>query len=424
MPLYSSGEEDDDEYEEETDDDQANDDHVDGPLGSLVNHHTADNGDDDDEDDDGEHDLQIQSQQADLTKPLVDSDSESQEQSNYVRVRRFGRHACLSVGSDESSIGTASDLQNFSDDDDDDGSMDDERSSDDSDSDGELATSSDEELPEPIVDSSDNDFEMINFDHDTNAPRPCGTGDPLTSLPSKSTEGTTTLKHQLALAQNISRIQITGNYSNMDSDNTSMSINDGTSIGEVMSTCSVNTSSSQKNIDNIDHLVGHLEAKRPLLEEDEDDECEDHGNEEQAEASVVVGSLLELDTDDKSLPGHSIMHHSMNEISNHVQVQSTSSMSQSLHDEDVLMFNNHSLTYSNNFEASSLQQVADEIEENLKLDDEVAQSLNCQVLLDQMSNMDLFGSTPFTDRELIVSVQRCRFFVLMFYLGQTNGKSG
>lgn len=59
------------------------------------------------------------------------------------------------------------------------------------------------------------------------------------------------------------------------------------------------------------------------------------------------------------------------------------------------------------FETLSLGPNGDEMEENRELDEEVARSLNSQVILDQMTNKDLFGSVPFNDKELLVSWWCC-----------------
>ena len=66
------------------------------------------------------------------------------------------------------------------------------------------------------------------------------------------------------------------------------------------------------------------------------------------------------------------------------------------HHQQVLAFLNVHHHHQHSFDNSS--------EENdRRLDEEVERSLIPQVMFDQMNNKDLFGSIPFTDKQLIVS---------------------
>ena len=234
------------------------------------------------------------------------------------------------------------------------------------------------------------------------------------------------------VGQNISRIQITNLSTHEMNDDPSSSINkismtplvmddggDGTSVGEVLSTTS-SINSATRNITNdnasvsIDHLIGHIEGSRPLLEDDDDGDEENSSN---PTDSSYVKPFIEIDQEIEFVPLSTSNSTVINLTDEPVNM--FSSMTSSINSV-VMMYPSTDSNYrpaqppkdlltedppslSTDFETLSLQQIVDENEENQKLDEEVAQSLNCQVILDQLTNKDLFGSVPFNDKELIVS---------------------
>ena len=184
---------------------------------------------------------------------------------------------------------------------------------------------------------------------------------------------------------------------------------DGTSVGtsEVLSTASSVASSAARaiNLDgtsaSIDHLIGHIEGHRPLLEE------EDFEEEEQQV------KLIEMDLEcpppplanETAATGDSVMYGSMTSSVCSVVLKNSAPESTTVVDlltEDpplVSTANVHHLVIKSNVGGGG---ESSENENDRRLDEEVAASLNSQVIYDQLANKDLFGSVPFNDKELIV----------------------
>ncbi|KAJ6218280.1 hypothetical protein RDWZM_009437 [Blomia tropicalis] len=184
--------------------------------------------------------------------------------------------------------------------------------------------------------------------------------------------------------KNISRIQITN--VNQDGMTETMTELDGSSFSEVSSIISKNLA-NESNSTSIDHLIGHIEGHRPLLEEEDDvEEVEDSQNvkpfiEIDKEVEYSKCSVNDVTLSQQKVPFSTNFNSSSNIF--------TKSSAQPVVD-----------TYSD-FETLSLQQIVDETEENRLLDKEVEQNLVSQVIYDQLTNKDLFGSIPFTDKCII-----------------------
>ena len=233
--------------------------------------------------------------------------------------------------------------------------------------------------------------------------------------------------------KNISRIQITNSsmeeIEEQDKESTISGGVDGASVGDVLSTNSSINSVATRNTANdntsasIDLLIGHIEGHRPLLEEEDDQD-----DSEIVDTTLqAVKPYIEMDQEIEYIPSQQTVSQNSgpiecSNIHDSVMFNSmTSSITSVIMKEppppSSLVFppiaqpkdlltddpspSQHS-TYSD-FETLSLQQIVDETEENRALDEEVAQSLNSQVIHDQLTHKDLFGSIPFTDKELIVS---------------------
>lgn len=280
---------------------------------------------------------------------------------------------------DVSSIGTASDLQQSDSDDEDD----EDEGDDDDDDDDDCVSENGEKFNEKVItkvdnqfqigeerlnetagpslrveeDSDDEDFELVNFDQSVSSTR--------------FRYGRVSDRHQPA----ISRIKISAAAtvaSDTASDTTSVSINEPDDSSRL----------TEKSADTIDHLIGHIEGHRPLLDDEEEEEAE-QTSAMSMDSSIAPSSLIgvrpfiQMDTPPV-----------LGEIE-----QSSGRFQQNKPPPFVP---------ATNFEAFTLQQIIDETEENLKLDQEVEESLTQQVIRDQMNHKDLFGSIPFTDKDLMV----------------------
>lgn len=195
---------------------------------------------------------------------------------------------------------------------------------------------------------------------------------------------------------NISRIQVRLNNENTNNNNKMDTIN----INNNDDTTSVSNSSiksdSQKNIDSLDHLIGHVEGHRPLLEDEEEDDITTT-----VPAAVLTSSksLISIEPEQTIL----IFDDNKNDKSKFYQTKS-----------DKFPRNSYSSgNIHSDFEVTTInQQQIYETEENKRLDEEVERSLIPQVIYDQMNNKDLFGSIPFTNKELIVRL----FFLFFLFL--------
>ncbi len=196
---------------------------------------------------------------------------------------------------------------------------------------------------------------------------------------------------------------------------------DGTSVGtsEVLSTASSVASSAARavNLDgtsaSIDHLIGHIEGHRPLLEEEDFEE-----EEQQAQQVKLIEMDLECpppppssSANETSATTDSVMYGSMTSSVCSVVLKNSAPESTTVVDlltEDpplVSTANVHHLVIKSNVGGGGEGSVGEssENENDRRLDEEVAASLNSQVIYDQLANKDLFGSVPFNDKELIVS---------------------
>ena len=196
---------------------------------------------------------------------------------------------------------------------------------------------------------------------------------------------------------------------------------DGTSVGtsEVLSTASSVASSAARaiNLDgtsaSIDHLIGHIEGHRPLLEEEDFEE-----EEQQAQQVKLIEMDLECpppppssSANETSATTDSVMYGSMTSSVCSVVLKNSAPESTTVVDlltEDpplVSTANVHHLVIKSNVGGGGDGSGGGESSENendRRLDEEVAASLNSQVIYDQLANKDLFGSVPFNDKELIV----------------------
>lgn len=195
---------------------------------------------------------------------------------------------------------------------------------------------------------------------------------------------------------------------------------DGTSVGtsEVLSTASSVASSAARaiNLDgtsaSIDHLIGHIEGHRPLLEEEDFEE-----EEQQAQQVKLIEMDLECpppppsSANETSAAADSVMYGSMTSSVCSVVLKNSAPESTTVVDlltEDpplVSTANVHHLVIKSNVGGGGDGSGGGESSENendRRLDEEVAASLNSQVIYDQLANKDLFGSVPFNDKELIV----------------------
>lgn len=294
----------------------------------------------------------------------------------------------------ESSIGSASDLQHS-----------DDESNDETDSSNKLDDNN----------SSDHDnsgisdgFELVNFD-DTVINTRFRYGLVKNHSPdSLKTDPTPTKPVSIHNHVNISRIEIKSvNSGDNSSGNISAHHDDETSVS--------NSSISFKNIDSIDHLIGHVEGHRPLLEDEEEEE------------STNVKPFIEIDQVVDYVPMPTTISVNDTSKTDVFSVESSPVVSNTITETQPINYTftpNYSFepekdyanlstlnhepvvprksTLHSDFETLSLQQISDETEENRRLDEEVELSLNMQVIYDQMTNKDLFGSIPFTDKDLIV----------------------
>lgn len=175
---------------------------------------------------------------------------------------------------------------------------------------------------------------------------------------------------------NISRVQI---GCTTDSIGTGTTNEDGTSVSNS------SVSSSVKNAgESIDHIIGHLEGHRPLLEEEDEEE------------TSQVKPFIEMDAE--PLPIVIVPQHQSVPVP--VPIPVSTDFSFSVSSLEPYSSNSLSTNHSSDFD---LNQVSDESEETRRLDEEVERSLTSQVIYDQLNHKDLFGSIPFTDKELIVS---------------------
>nr|XP_027204073.1 probable serine/threonine-protein kinase DDB_G0282963 [Dermatophagoides pteronyssinus] len=406
MPLYSSDTAEDDDCC--FDHDQRIFHHIDGggnrdDSEKDDDHHQGKNVVDDDDDDhglrmgllsnDNHHHNNDYEAIGDMIKPLVDNidddDDDIDGDDNEVK-------------DSHSSIGSASDLQNTDDDDDDDES--DTSSSDDHDDDDDdsnISSNSDDSQDSKHSAGHHGDSDDDNVDHikyglvKNQLPHHHHHHRILNSTKCKSIGGL-----------NISRIQITHNpmIENLDNNNDDC----GTSNS------SIRSDTLQKNIDSLDHLIGHVEGHRPLLEDNDDDD----------EMIITTTTTLPITTTTtKSLitinDGQQALLFDSNNDSKYSNIQLPATVTQQPVNVIVTANHHHSSRIHSDFETLSLSppsmntlnnhnqhqhqhSLDNSSEENdRRLDEEVERSLIPQVIFDQMNNKDLFGSIPFTDKELI-----------------------
>lgn len=223
-------------------------------------------------------------------------------------------------------------------------------------------------------DDDDEDFELVNFDDGVPNSR-FRYGRVKTSAERKEAHD----RYRPAIAR--IKISAAATASDTASDNTSLSINETDEAGQ-----------PNKSGDTIDHLIGHIEGHRPLLDEDEDEEAEPSVSSSTIVAPIpVIRPFIQMDTPPVQSPQEES-----------VPPPPPVSSFNLGNNGDALLFSSPS-DNANTFEAFTLQQIIDETEENLRLDQEVERSLTQQVIRDQMNHKDLFGSIPFTDKDLMVN---------------------
>lgn len=205
---------------------------------------------------------------------------------------------------------------------------------------------------------------------------------------------------------------------------------DGTSVGtsEVLSTASSVASSAARaiNLDgtsaSIDHLIGHIEGHRPLLEEEDFEEEETQAQQVKLIEMDLECPPLPLPTSSEATAVDSVMYGSMTSsicsvVLKNAPVESSATVDLLTEDPPIVpvaeVHSHHLVIDDNNGGSESVgggSSVGESSEENdRRLDEEVAASLNSQVIYDQLTNKDLFGSVPFNDKELIVSGMSCDF---------------
>lgn len=401
MPLYSSdtAEEEDDDNEDDSDQEQLT-----GPVASdLV---------------DGDHFAETS---ADLTKPLVDNDEEedSIEEDNDDNGWKLFCIRELKVffaeADAESSIGSASDLQQ----------SDDESNDEDSDSSAKMDDDNSTDQDNSGISDS---FELVNFDDSVMNTRfkygLVKNHSSVSNGPNVAPIGPTCGNSSGTAKQlSISRVEIKSVSSGGTDQPGGVTIDDETSVS--------NSSVSSKNIDSIDHLIGHVEGHRPLLEEDEEEETVKPFIEIDQEVDYVppfTNSAVKPEMDVFSIdPPPPLMQKTINDTqpnSNYSSYGANSCsfvlnkdyVNLSCHNTQDGPNRNSSNTLHSDFETLSLQQISDESDENRRLDEEVELSLNMQVMYDQLTNKDLFGSIPFTDKDLIVSLHFSTLFLNFIFI--------
>ena len=215
---------------------------------------------------------------------------------------------------------------------------------------------------------------------------------------------------------NISRIQITHHH-HPNSSGSQIQQSNNIDDGETSISNSSIRSDTQKNIDSLDHLIGHVEGHRPLLLEDEDED------DIMPNVCSTVKSLISIN--DLSIVGQQALVFDSNNDSKY-SIQSPQPPSSSTFTQqpvNVILTTHHHAPHSdletlslsppspstttntlNNVHHHHQHSFDNSSEENdRRLDEEVERSLIPQVMFDQMNNKDLFGSIPFTDKQLIVS---------------------
>lgn len=248
-------------------------------------------------------------------------------------------------------------------------------------------------------DDDDEDFELVNFDESVPSSR-FRYGRVKTSAGRKEAHD-----HRPAIARIKISAAAAAAVSDTASDNTSLSINEADETGQ-----------PNKSGDTIDHLIGHIEGHRPLLDDDEEEEAEPASASSAIAAPIpVIRPFIQMDTPPVQSP----------------QEESAPppppTLSFNLGNAEAVLFTSSDGINTNTFEAFTLQQIIDETEENLRLDQEVERSLTAQVIRDQMNHKDLFGSIPFTDKDLMVSEERiivCTILNVMLSPGQDHDNAG
>lgn len=185
----------------------------------------------------------------------------------------------------------------------------------------------------------------------------------------------------------IARVRVNNKNRNNNDDETSLS------------TSSLR-SDSQKNIDSLDHLIGHVEGHRPLLEDEEEDDIINLTS-SQCSNPIIDASepnlFISLDQKESRLKASKTENLTLKDDQSSIDRKNLHSDHEtnlySLHNTDNCLDDENTSTSLN-----------DDNDENRCLDLEVERSLIPQVLYDQLNNKDLFGSIPFTDKELIVSI--------------------
>ncbi|OTF84042.1 hypothetical protein BLA29_004622, partial [Euroglyphus maynei] len=296
-----------------------------------------------------------------------------------------------------SSIGSASDLQN-SDDESDTSSSEEEVNE--SDDDGDSSSQDSKHLDGPLHndnnDDNDNHNEPFKYGLVKNHQSPnhrVSSSSVLNSAKAKSGPGL-----------NISRIQITHHSINSNQIQQSNNTDDGTSVSN-----SSLRSDSQKNIDSLDHLIGHVEGHRPLLEDDDEDEMATTKSLITIDDGIVGQPALVFDSENSSkypVQSSTFTQQPVNVIlTTHHQTISHPHPLRIHSDFETLPLSSNTLNnvIHHHHHQHSLDNSSEE--NDRRLDEEVERSLIPQVIFDQMNNKDLFGSIPFTDKELIVSNQ-------------------
>ena len=204
------------------------------------------------------------------------------------------------------------------------------------------------------------------------------------------------------------------------------------------SNSSIRSDTLQKNIDSLDHLIGHVEGHRPLLEDNDDDD--DLITTTTTLPITTTKSLITInDGGDIVVGGQQALLFDSNNDSKYSNIQlpvtanptATQQPVNVIHsslihsDFETLSLSPPSMNTLNNHNQHQHQHSLDNSSEenDRRLDEEVERSLIPQVIFDQMNNKDLFGSIPFTDKELIVSLHYVYVFVCLFNVFQISSSS-
>ncbi|KPM02314.1 hypothetical protein QR98_0007230 [Sarcoptes scabiei] len=182
----------------------------------------------------------------------------------------------------------------------------------------------------------------------------------------------------------IARVRVNNKNRNNNDDETSLS------------TSSLR-SDSQKNIDSLDHLIGHVEGHRPLLEDEEEDDIINLTSSQCSNPIIDTSEpnlFISLDQKESRLNAPKTENLTLKDDQSSIDRKNLHSD----HETNLYSLHNTDNCLDDEITSTSLN---DDNDENRCLDLEVERSLIPQVLYDQLNNKDLFGSIPFTDKELI-----------------------